>query len=97
MNTETNTETDTKINPIEDQREEALKHYEEASLAIHHWSSFVVAAIRAYNPDGHVDEKELMKKALERYCSPHGNPNPETYAYFNGLKEAFNINTELRQ
>lgn len=40
----------TKLNPIEDQRAEALKHYEEASSAIHHWSSFVSNAIKAYNP-----------------------------------------------
>lgn len=38
------------INPIEEQRASALKHYEEASAAIHHWSSFVDAAIKAYNP-----------------------------------------------
>lgn len=38
------------INPIEDQRVQALKHYEEASSAIHHWSSFVESAIKAYNP-----------------------------------------------
>ena len=38
------------INPIESQREEALKHYQEVSSAAHHWSSFVEAAIKAYNP-----------------------------------------------
>ncbi len=38
------------INPIEEQRKEALKHYEEASTAIHHWSSFVENAIKNYNP-----------------------------------------------
>lgn len=38
------------LNPIEDQRAQALKHYEEASSAIHHWSSFVDKAIKSYNP-----------------------------------------------
>ena len=37
-------------NPIEEQRKEALKHYEEVSSQCHHWSSFVEAAIKAYNP-----------------------------------------------
>lgn len=36
--------------PLEDLRAGALKHYEEASSAIHHWSSFVENAIKAYNP-----------------------------------------------
>jgi hypothetical protein len=35
---------------FEDLREAALKHYDEASSAIHHWSSFVVSAIKAYQP-----------------------------------------------
>jgi hypothetical protein len=26
-------------------------------------------------------EEDLMEIALEKYSSPHGNPNPETYAY----------------
>lgn len=36
--------------PIEDLRASALKHYEEASSAIHHWSSFVDRAIKVYDP-----------------------------------------------
>jgi hypothetical protein len=38
-------------NPIEDQRKQALEHYDEASKAVHHWSSFVESAIKAYNPE----------------------------------------------
>lgn len=41
---------DTKETPLEDQRQQALKHYEEASNAIMHWSSFVRDAILAYDP-----------------------------------------------
>jgi len=37
--------------PLEDLRADALKHYEEASTAIHHWSSFVENAIKNYIPD----------------------------------------------
>lgn len=37
-------------NPIEDQRAAALKHYEEVSSQACHWSGFVEAAIKAYNP-----------------------------------------------
>lgn len=47
---EANNEDKTCVNPIEDQRKAALKHYEEASAAIHHWSSFVQRAIETYNP-----------------------------------------------
>jgi len=35
---------------LEDLRKDALAHYEEASSAISHWSSFVRDAIKAYNP-----------------------------------------------
>lgn len=45
-----NTNNNLAINPIESQREEALRHYQRASEAIHHWSGFVEAAIKAYNP-----------------------------------------------
>ena len=37
--------------PLEDLRNSALEHYREASTAIHHWSGFVEAAIKAYNPE----------------------------------------------
>ena len=49
----TNNTTDNKTaaNPIEDQRVEALRHYQEISLAAHHWSSFVEDAIKSYNPE----------------------------------------------
>ena len=38
-------------NPLEDQRRSALEHYEQASKAVHHWSSFVESAIKAYSPE----------------------------------------------
>jgi len=44
-------EEQTYANPIEDQRREALDHYREASKQAHYWSSFVEAAIKAYNPE----------------------------------------------
>lgn len=34
--------------PNEDLMNEALKHYEEAAFAIHHWNSDIPKAIRAY-------------------------------------------------
>jgi len=37
--------------PFEEQREAALKHYQEVSSVACHWSSFVEAAIKAYNPE----------------------------------------------
>lgn len=39
------------MNPFENQRREALKHYDEVSSAAYHWSSFVVAAISSYTPN----------------------------------------------
>lgn len=36
---------------LDELREQALKHYEEASNAIHHWSSFVENAIKNYVPE----------------------------------------------
>jgi len=38
------------VNPIGEQRKSALKHYHEVSGAANHWSGFVEAAIKAYNP-----------------------------------------------
>lgn len=46
-----NTDNNPCINPIEEQRKEALRHYEEVSSAALHWSGFVEAAIKAYNPE----------------------------------------------
>jgi hypothetical protein len=58
---------------FEDLREAALKHYDEASSAIHHWSSFVVSAIKAYHsspnqtpsPQPGNEGQEWKKKADE--------------------------------
>mgnify|MGYP003564138347 CR=1 FL=1 len=64
-------------NPLEDQRRSALEHYEQASKAVHHWSSFVESAIKAYSPEScpppvsaevvsHADVKQLDGiKAIE--------------------------------
>ncbi len=56
------------INPIEDQRAEALRHYEEVSAKAHHWSSFVADAIKAYNPSSQPCEgrEQLAAKIKER-------------------------------
>jgi hypothetical protein len=51
--------TDTYQNPIEAQREAALRHYDEVSSLACHWSSFVEAAIKAYNPSPNTDSAEL--------------------------------------
>lgn len=45
--------------PLSDLRKDALEHYEEASNAIHHWSSFVVHAIQNYVPDDFKESKSL--------------------------------------
>jgi len=52
-------------NPIEDQRKAALEHYQEASRAIHHWSSFVESAIKAYNPEAVVTFSEPKEAEKE--------------------------------
>ncbi|HQQ81958.1 MAG TPA: MazG-like family protein [Cyclobacteriaceae bacterium] len=44
------TDNDCKENPIEDQRIDALRHYNEASAAINHWKSFVGDSIKSYRP-----------------------------------------------
>jgi hypothetical protein len=54
-----NPEEQTCKTPIEELRASALKHYEEASSAIHHWSSFVENAIKAYNPAPSTDAPVL--------------------------------------
>lgn len=37
--------------PLEELRDEALKHYREASSAIHHWRSDIPTAIEKYYQD----------------------------------------------
>lgn len=62
------------VNPWEDQRAEALRHYEEVSTAAHHWSSFVENAIKAYqqpssSPPAGVEQRAkggIWVKAEER-------------------------------
>lgn len=55
--------------PLEDLRNEALRHYEEASSAIHHWSSFVENAIKTYNPEsGQQTTSDVKQAAKEMAC-----------------------------
>jgi len=70
--------------PFEEQREAALKHYQEVSSVACHWSSFVEAAIKAYNPEPSPSEdvqsndmtaKEFFDSpespiTLDKICSP---------------------------
>ena len=51
------------VNPIEDQRKEALRHYDEAARLANYWSSFVRNAILAYNPT----TMDKQDKTAERY------------------------------
>lgn len=52
--------------PLEDQRQQALKHYEEASNAIMHWSSFVRDAIMAYDPKQNSHKHGVMQAGAEK-------------------------------
>lgn len=36
------------ITPLEDLKNSALKHYQEASISIHHWNSDIPKAIKFY-------------------------------------------------
>lgn len=60
--TDNNKEEQACINPIEEQRKQALKHYEEASAAICHWSSFVENAIKSYSPTPIPDVEESARE-----------------------------------
>lgn len=55
--------------PLEDLRKDALKHYEEASSAIHHWSSFVENAIKAYNPESTPSKGEDVQTLHELFVT----------------------------
>lgn len=50
---------------IEDLRDSALKHYDEASAAVHHHDSFIVNAIRAYDPSGERFVKPTDRQLIE--------------------------------
>jgi hypothetical protein len=72
------------INPIESQREEALRHYRELADKCHHWSSFVEHAIKAYNPNAYIESNLLatpLKNNLE--ASDNNNSNNCCDAPFN--------------
>lgn len=49
---------------IEQIRQEALKQYDQASAAIHNWSSFIEKAIKNYHPDKIYTEAD-RKQAFE--------------------------------
>lgn len=75
--------TDTTINPIEEQRAEALRHYEEVSSQCCHWSSFVEAAIKAYNPSVSEPVKERIDiSQLEVHDNFRGNGNDSFWYQF---------------
>lgn len=68
--------------PIEDLRKNALKHYEEASSVVCHWSSFVESAIKAYNPEStpsNVGEENNVLIFVENQS--HDKPAGERYTY----------------
>jgi hypothetical protein len=69
-------ENQTALNPIEDQRAAALKHYQEASAAIHHWSGFVEAAIKAYNPTP-APKGDSIEQQAEAIITGFSNPTSE--------------------
>jgi hypothetical protein len=54
-----------KQNPIEDQRKEALRHYDAAARIANHWSSFVRDAILAYNPQSSQEPSQPVRSAEE--------------------------------
>lgn len=60
-------EEESKITPLEEQRREALEHYNKASVAVHHWSSFVEAAIKAYNPTPTADAERGAEEILFKH------------------------------
>lgn len=38
------------------------------------------------SPSTGFTEEEMQHMAIEKYCTPFGRPNPETYAFIEGLK-----------
>lgn len=39
-----------------------------------------------------ITNSSIEQMALDKYCSPHGNPNPETYAFIAGCKAIIELN-----
>lgn len=54
------------ITPLEDLRESDLKHYEEASTSIHHWSSNIPRAINFYYDYKQMSLWNKIKLAFKR-------------------------------
>ena len=61
MNT-INEEDKTNETPLEDLRQQALKHYEDVSTTSNHWSGFIVKAIKAYDPKRDAEVERLRKE-----------------------------------
>ena len=64
MNT-INEEDKTNETPLEDLRQQALKHYEDVSTTSNHWSGFIVKAIKAYDPKRDAEVERLRKENEE--------------------------------
>lgn len=91
----------TKKNPIEDQRKQALEHYEDVSKKACHWSSFVKDAILAYNPDsapsqvdGYQPTDKLDTSNPPRQSIPSPSKSEEEEVFF---AEHFKLDTETDQ
>lgn len=41
-----------------------------------------------------LDDKKLLAIALEKYSTPYGKPNPQTYAFIDGVKSKLNNTVE---
>ena len=67
---------------IEEQRKEALKHYEEVSSAAHHWSSFVANAIKAYNPPVSEPVREKITIGAFALIESHGDLGGGDYGFY---------------
>ena len=53
--------------PKKDLMDKALKHYEEASFAVHHYNSDIPKAIEAYYKGQEPKQEEKIRKAYNRY------------------------------
>lgn len=68
-------------NPLSNQIEDALKHYDDIASKAHHWMSIIPQALKSYNPEKDQqikDQQELIEAALlyieESPCDPDITP-----------------------
>jgi len=54
-----------KMNTLEDQKREALAHYEELAKKCHHWNSFVVTCIKDYIPSSEDEPCDAIDAMIE--------------------------------